>query len=82
MTNYRTERIERLLQDLKREIEIGIFENEIDEQLTLHWCVPISRVIPDGGVFCRFETRPVPRHMLPFPDQGPRLKIIQGGLKR
>lgn len=59
-TNYRMDRIQRLLDDLKREVEIGFVQREIDETLMLRWLVPVSSAIPGGAVFCEFRTQPIP----------------------
>lgn len=61
--NYRRERIERLLEELRYEITRGMMEGEVDETLSLLFVVPASKSIPNGVVFCRFETRPMLRYM-------------------
>lgn len=58
--NYRQERIERLLHELRYEVERGMMENEIDEDLGFRFVVPVSRKIPNGVVMCEFRTRPRP----------------------
>jgi hypothetical protein len=77
MDNYRKERIERLLTELCDEVERGMMEREIEEEMGFRFYVPISNKIPDGVVFCEFRTRPIPRwHM--DPDQlEPRLKVVK-----
>ena len=60
--NIRQERIEKLLTELRYEIERGMMEREIGEEMTFQFVVPISSKIPDGVVWCRFQTRPVHRH--------------------
>ena len=67
----RLERIERLLKDLRYEIERGVVEQEINETLSYRFYVPISRSIPGGVVFCEFRTRP--SHMYP----SERLKLVE-----
>jgi hypothetical protein len=59
-SNYRLERIERLLQELRYEVERGIMECEIEEEMGFRFIVPISRRIEKGVVFCEFRTRPMP----------------------
>lgn len=54
----RKERIERMLKELRYEIERGIMENEIEEELHYNFAIPISRKITDGVVF--FELRMLP----------------------
>jgi hypothetical protein len=58
--NYRLERIERLLSELRYEIERGMMQREIDETITFSFYVPRSHSIPDGVVFCEFRCRPIP----------------------
>lgn len=76
-TNYRQERIERLLQELRYEVTRGMMEGEIDETLGFEFLVPISKSIPDGLVCCSFRTRPVMKYDYPWPDAEPRLKIVK-----
>lgn len=57
----RSERIERLLDELRYEILRGCMEREIDESLQYTFIVPVSSQIPDGVVMCEFRTRPAPR---------------------
>ena len=74
--NIRKERIERLLNELRYEVERGMMEREIDEEMGFRFYVPISNKIPDGVVFCEFRTRPVPRHTM-HPDYlQPRLRVV------
>ena len=75
--NIRKERIERLLNELRYEVERGVIENEIDETIGFRFYVPISRNIRDGVVFCEFRTRPIPRHMMTPENIGPRLKVVK-----
>lgn len=77
-TNFRQERIEKLLHELRYEVERGMMERDIDEELTFRFYVPISSKIPDGVVFCQFRTRPIPRYMMDPEDLQPRLKLVKG----
>ena len=61
--NIRQERIDRLLQELRYEIERGMMGGEIEESLGFEFYVPLSKSIPKGVVYCRFETRPEPYYM-------------------
>lgn len=76
----RMERIERLLRELRYEVERGMMETEIDESIRYEFIVPVSRQLKEGVVWCRFETRPVHRgsamgrHLNPEP----RLKLVDG----
>ena len=54
--NVRRERIEQLLQQLRYEIERGMLEREIGEDMGFRFFVPISNSIPDGVVFCEFRS--------------------------
>jgi hypothetical protein len=74
---YRRERIERLLQELRYEIERGMMEREIDESLGFQFIVPRSTTFPDGIVHCEFRTRPMPFYAAPFLDGGPRLRLVR-----
>lgn len=78
-TNFRRERIEKLLHELEYEVQRGMMEAEIDEQIGFRFVVPISRKIPDGVVLCEFRTRPVPRHTLSLSDigQGAKLRVVK-----
>lgn len=76
--NFRQERIEKLLHELRYEIERGMLERDIGEELGFRFYVPISSKIPDGLVFCEFRTRPIPRHMMHPDDLQPRLKLVKG----
>jgi hypothetical protein len=75
--NPRMERIERILKELRYEIEIGMIQGEIDESIGYQFYVPISKSIPDGVVFCDFRTRPLPRYSMFLEDMEPRLKLIK-----
>lgn len=76
-TNFRRERIEKLLYELRYEVERGMMEREIDEEMGFRFYVPISNAIPGGVVFCEFRTRPIPRHEM-HPDYlEPRLKLVK-----
>lgn len=76
-TNFRQERIERLLHELRHEIERGMMEREIGEEMGFRFYVPVSSKIPDGVVFCEFRTRPVHRHAMSPHDLQPRLKLVK-----
>lgn len=76
-TNVRRERIERLLNELRYEVERGMLEREIDEEMGFRFYVPLSNKIRDGVVFCEFRTRPVPRHMMTPDDIQPRLRVVK-----
>jgi hypothetical protein len=75
--NPRWGRIKRMLKELRYEVERGMMEHELDEELGYRFYVPISNKIPDGVVFCEFRTRPVPRHFMHPDDLQPRLKLVK-----
>ncbi len=77
MSNFRMERIERLLQELRYEVERGMLEREIDETITFGFFVPISQTIPNGVVKCEFRARPVP-HYYAIGEVRPRLRLVKG----
>ncbi len=76
-TKFRMERIEKLLHELRYELERGMMEGDVDETLGMRFYVPISKSIPNGVVFCEFRTRPLPRHMMHPEDMQPRLKVVK-----
>lgn len=75
-TGFRQERIEKLLHELRYEVERGMLEGDIDETMGFRFYVPISKAIPDGVVFCEFRTRPIQRHMMDPSDLQPRLRLV------
>jgi len=76
-TNFRMERIEKLLFELRYEIERGMLERDIGEEIGFRFYVPISSKSPDGVVFCEFRTRPIPRHMMHPDGIRPRLSVVK-----
>lgn len=76
-TNFRRERIEKLLHELRYEVERGMMERDLDEEMGFRFYVPISNKIPNGVVFCEFRTRPIPRHAMDPSDLQPRLKLVK-----
>src|SRR3990167_4107065 len=75
-TNFRQERIEKLLHELRYEVERGMIDRDIGEELGFRFYVPISSKIPDGVVFCEFRTRPVHRLAMHPDDLQPRLRLV------
>jgi hypothetical protein len=78
-SNFRMERIEKLLRELRYEIERGMLERDIDETIGFEFYVPLSHVIPNGVVYCQLRTRPIPRHMMDSLE--PRLRLVKGDKK-
>lgn len=76
-TNFRRDRIEKLLHELRYEVERGMLERDIDEEMRFRFYVPLSNKIPNGVVFCEFRTKPVPRVMMSPEDMQPRLKLVK-----
>lgn len=76
-TNFRRERIEKLLHELRYEVERGMLERDIDEEMVFRWAVPISQKIKDGVVLCEFRTRPAPRYQVDMDDLQPRLRVVK-----
>lgn len=62
-TKFRQERIEKLLYELRYEVERGIMEQDIDDRISFRFVVPISRSVPNGIVHCSFETRPMAHYL-------------------
>lgn len=77
--NYRLERIERLLKELEYEIIRGMMDGEIDETLHFQFVVPRSKMIPDGMIICKFESRPVTKYAIDSNHlyNGSRLRIVK-----
>ena len=76
--NIRQERIEKLLHELRYEIERGIMEREISEEMTFNFIVPLSSKIPGGGVWCSFWTKPCHRRLRGDDALAePRLKLVK-----
>ena len=74
----RQERIEKMLYELRYEIEVGMMQGEIDESLGFDFFIPVSKSIPNGVVHCSFRARPVHRHYAM--NQGydkPKLKVVK-----
>lgn len=76
-TNFRRERIEKLLNELRYEVERGMLERDIEETMGFRFYVPISQAIPDGVVLCEFKTRPIHRGMMDMSDLQPRLRLVK-----
>jgi hypothetical protein len=77
-TNFRMERIEKLLYELRYEIERGMINREIDETINFNFIVPVSKSIPDGVVKCQFSTRPIPRYQVPWSEgMEPKLRLVK-----
>jgi hypothetical protein len=76
-TNFRQERIEKLLHELRYEVERGVLERDIPEVISFRFYVPISNSIPDGVVFCEFRTRPTLRYQMSPEDAQPRLRLVK-----
>jgi hypothetical protein len=76
-TNFRRERIEKLLHELRYEVERGMLERDIEEEMGFRFYVPISNKIPDGVVLCEFKTRPILRHQMSPADIQPRLRLVK-----
>lgn len=74
--NIRKERIERLLHDLRYEIERGILDGDIEERMEFRFIVPTSHKLPDGVVVCVFRTTPVLRRSI-YGDGEPRLRVVE-----
>lgn len=76
--NYRQERIERLLNELRYEVERGMMDGEIDETIRFVFFVGVSKLIPKGVVRCEFQTRPTPLMMVdPREMDKPRLQLVR-----
>ena len=74
--NYRVERVDRLLAELRYEITRGMIEGELDESLGFRFVVPCSKSIPEGVVWCEFITRPRLRHWVGMVEE-PKLRVVK-----
>lgn len=74
---FRKERIEKLLNELRYEVERGMLQGEIDETMGFTFFVPVSKSLPEGVVRCEFSTRPIHRHMMFGYEHNPRLKVVK-----
>jgi hypothetical protein len=77
--SLRMERIEKLLYELRYEVERGLMEREIDEEIGFRFYFPFSQKIPDGVVFCEFRTRPMPRYVA-LDACEPKLKLVKSDI--
>lgn len=75
-SSFRMERIERLLNEIRYEVERGMMEGEVDERLGFRFVVPVSKTYRDGVVECRFETRPV-QHAAFIGIEQPKLRVVK-----
>jgi hypothetical protein len=75
--NYRQQRVERLLDELRYEITRGMMEGELDEELGYRFYVPVSKAIPNGVVFCEFRARPIPGHAMRPDFMEPKLRVVK-----
>ena len=57
--NFRMERIEKLLYELRYEVRRGMMAGEIDECIGFKFYVPTSKKPGFGVVYCEFRTRPM-----------------------
>lgn len=73
--NFRLERIEKLLHELRYEIERGLVSNEIPEEIGFQFIHPISRKIPNGCVVFDLMMRPR-MSWLHCSYQEPKLKLV------
>jgi len=76
-TNFRKERVEKLLHELRYEIERGLIEGDLDEEMGFRFVFGMSKKIPDGVVVCEFRTRPMPRGAIHPDDLQPRLRVVK-----
>jgi hypothetical protein len=76
-TSFRMERIEKLLNELRYEVERGMMEKDIGEEIGFRFVVPLSSKIPDGVVLCEFRTRPIHRWEVPPDYARPRLRLVE-----
>jgi len=79
---YRQDRIERLLGDLRHEIERGVINHEISEHLSFKFMVPMSKEGPAYVVKCQFELRPIERKLMDLDFDAGRLRVIDGGKQK
>lgn len=77
-SNYRMERINRLLNELRYELEHGFMDREIDETIVYRFMYPLSQSLPGGVIFCKFETRPMPSGIAAIlGEDKPKLELVK-----
>lgn len=77
--NYRMERIERLLNELRYEVERGMMGREIEESMVFSFFIPVSREGSGWVVGCEFRTRPTPNYTMPsdYLRDGVKLRVVK-----
>lgn len=78
MDKFRIDRIERLLKELRYEVERGMLNGEVEETIGFRFIVPLSKEMPEGVVFCEFHTRPMHKQVaygVGMEEQ--RLKVVK-----
>ena len=73
----RKERIEKMLQELRYEIEVGMMQGDIGEWLTFEFTVPVSKTFKGGVVMCSFKSQPRPWFYINNDGPEPTLKIVK-----
>ncbi len=74
--HYRKERIEQLMYELQRELNIGVREGQIHEHLEFGFIIPHSREIEKGVVCVNIEMHPKPRHSVYPHENTGKLKLV------
>lgn len=75
-SEFRKNRIEKLLHELKYEITRGMMEREIEEEMGFRFVVPTSKHFPKGVVWCEFMCYPRP-DVNGIVDAAPRLTLVK-----
>lgn len=75
--NWRQVRVERLLEELREEITLGMMAGELDEFLGFAFIVPVSKSLKNGVVRCEFRTRPQLAVTTNPDEMQPRLQVVK-----
>lgn len=73
---YRKDRIERLLQEVRYEVERGVLGREIPETLGFEFVIPVSKEGDDWCVQFVVRMKPMPRWQIASDTR--KLKLISG----
>lgn len=79
MSSSRIERIEKLMYQLRDEIEHGVIAGDINEKLAFDFYIPFSRRIKKGMVYCLFETKPIGTEMMNIDLVEKRMDLVKRG---
>ena len=65
------------MHELRYEVERGLMEREIPEEMGFRFVFGVSHKIPNGVVACEFRMRPMPHYAVSPDDLQPRLRVVK-----